>query len=492
MAAPRVFSTKCPSCGAGLPVPPGVPQVVCRYCQNVIQVEHRKPPPNVQPFGAGRVVYIDPAAMASAQKASGLMIAMIIGFSVLLPLIIGFGAFAKRALKSKVKPFPVACGLNEDVEVSGTFETTGPIVTSAAHNCKLHIKDAKLKGSSLVKTSNFNMELTLENVTIETTDTMIHAGSNLKVKVTNSTLTSASTVIDGDVNTELDLEGGTIESKNGIAIKTDPNLKIRMEGGKIRGKKGGVETESGFDLSMKKASEITSSEGPATKAASSFKVEADGGKIEGAGGAIVASSSLTIAGTGLTLKSTGEKAIAASSSLKLDLTDSSITSLTQAAIEGDSSVELNLANVAVQGVEAAVMTKSNAKIKATKKTRFVAPTGYGILTSSNTELTLSDAAIEAGAKAFKGTVNNKVKLLQGARLAGKKGGIEVEGNVEIDATGATIDGGAGPGLMAGYNARIELRQGLLKGTPAIQTDRKPITLDIGGTRIEGEQKIPGR
>ncbi|MDF2693210.1 MAG: hypothetical protein K0S65_1593, partial [Labilithrix sp.] len=34
--------------------------------------------------------------------------------------------------------------------------------------------------------------------------------------------------------------------------------------------------------------------------------------------------------------------------------------------------------------------------------------------------------------------------------------------------------------------------GALKGTPALQFERKPMNLDLEGTRIEGDQKVPAR
>jgi hypothetical protein len=496
VAAPKVVSAKCPTCGAHLPVPPGVPQVTCRYCQNVIHVEHRKPPPNVQPFGTpgampSRTLYVDPAGAAKAGKTVGCIIAVVALVPILIPVLIGVGPWAMRSCKGAVKPFPVACGTNEDIEVSGNYEGTGPIVTSVGHNCKLHIKNAKLKGSTLVKAESFNMELTLDNVTIETTEAMVRGGSNLKVKLHGSTLTSQQTVFDGDSNMEIDVEDSTIESKAGVGVKSKYNLKVRMENGKIRGKKAGIDTDANLVLSLKKASEITSSDGVGVKTSSSLKLEAEGGKIDGAEGGLVVSSGADINATGFTISSK-EKAITATSSLKLDYTDGAITSLADIAIDGDSSMELTLANTKIQGASTAINCESSSKIKATKKTRIVGTSGNGITTSSNTEVNLVDAAIEAGDKAFKGTVNDKIKLGQGARMAGKKGGVLAEGNFSIEATGATLEGGSGPGLVAGYNARVSFKQGVIKGTPALQFERKPSPLELDGTRVEGEQKVPAR
>lgn len=493
VATPKVVSAKCPTCGANLPVPPGAFQVTCRYCQNVIQVEHRKPPPEVRPFGTpgampSRTLYVDPTAAVAASKKVGLLIGFGVLVPFLLPLIIGLGPVALRLFKGTLKPYPIACGMNERITVSGDFEGTGPIVTSAEHNCKLHIKNGKLKGSKLLDTTAFNIELTLENVTIETTEPMIRAGSNLVVKVKGSTLTAPGAVFDSESNMEIELEGSSVESKNAAAIKSKHNLKVRMDNGKVHGKKAGFETDSSFSLTMKNGSEISASDGPAIKTASSFNLDAEGGKIDGG---LVMSSNGKIEATGLTITSK-ERAIAATSSLTLDYNDGSITSEGDAAIDGTSSLELTLTNTKVQGATAAIVSESNVKIKASKKTAIIGLRDNGITTTSNSELNLTDATVQAGAKAFKGTVNDKLKLGQGARLIGQKGGIEVTSNVEINATGATLDGGSGPGLAIESNARVTFKQGSIKGTPALRYDRKPTRLELDGTRIEGGQKVPAR
>lgn len=177
------------------------------------------------------------------------------------------------------------------------------------------------------------------------------------------------------------------------------------------------------------------------------------------------------------------------SGLKVDLTDSAVTSLGQTAIEASSGAEITLANTKVTGANAGLTTEGNIKLKATKKSAISSPSGIGIATTSNSEVNLTDASLEGAVRAFKGSVNDKLMLGQGARVAGKKGGIEVEGNAVIDGTGATIEGGAGPAIfLNAYNGKITLRQGLLRGTPAIEAKNKP-TLTLEGMRVEGEQKI---
>ena len=482
----------CPSCGASLPVPPGATQITCRYCQNVINVERKRAPLHIQPFGSpgavpSRTLYIDPGAAeaaAKAGKAIGVIVIGAIALPILIPLCIFIGPRAFRA----VRPFPVECGVNDDITVSGNYETTGPIVTSAGTNCKLHIKNSKLKGSSLVKSDGSNVEIWLENVTLDTTDAAIHGGTNTKVHIVGSTLTSASTVFESDTNLQLDADSSTIESKGAAAVKAKYNLKATLTNTKVRAKKPAFDTDSNFTLTLKKASELTSTDGPAVKASSGFKLEMDGGKIDGG---LLFTSGANIEATGVTITAK-DKAISASSSLRLDFTDGSITSTGDDAVAAESSLDATLTNVKIQGQTTAIATSSNGKIKALKKTRIVSMNGIGVTASSSTELNLNDAAVEGATKAFKGTSSCKFRLAQGARLAGKKGGIECDSSIDVDGMGATIDGGSGPAVLAGYVSHFSFKQGALKGVPALQLSSRPSSLDLDGTRIDGEQKIPAR
>lgn len=501
MAAPKVVPAKCPTCGANLPVPPGVMQVTCRYCQNVIHVEHRKPPPNVQPFGMpgyvpSRTLYVDPDVYKSVNKVGAIIALVTLVPMVIIPIII-FAVSSRSAAvrvtggKPRVVTFPASCSINEEIELSGDYQGTGPLIKEANHNCKIHIKNAKLKGSTLLKTNASNVRLTLENVTVETTEPMVKAGSNLKVKLKKSTLTSPVAVFDSETNLDLEeVVGSTIESKEGPAIKARYNLHIDAEDSKIRGKKAAIHADSSLKISMKRT-EITSSDGPAIKTSSGLKLDANGGKIEGEDGAIVGSSGMKISATGLTLAAK-RAAITATSGLELDLTGGSISSSNEAAIDGDSGMNIELSNVKITGADVGIKTSSGLKLKAEKKSQIVSTSGVGIAATSNPEITLEDASIEGASRAFKGTVNCKLKLQQGARIAGKQGAIEVDHNFELDGRGATIDGGSGPGIDAKINVRLSFKQGTIKGNPAIKTDRKPNPLELDGTNVVGGTKIPPR
>jgi hypothetical protein len=268
-------------------------------------------------------------------------------------------------------------------------------------------------------------------------------------------------------------------------------MKLHAENAKIRGKKSALDTDSSLGLTLKKACEITSSAGIAIKTSSSFTVEAEGGKFDGAQGAILATSSVTVEASSLAISSSGAAAITATSSVKLDLTDSTVTatSPSDAAIACDM-VDLTLVNTKVQGSSAAINGKNSLKLKASKASRITATTGYALLATSNADVTIADAAVEGAMKALKASVNTRLNFTPGARVAGKRGAIDAEGNLDLEATGATIDGGVGPRIAATYNAKISTTGGVLKGSPAIQLQSRPSSLSLSGTSVVGDQHVP--
>jgi hypothetical protein len=385
----------------------------------------------------------------------------------LIPLVVLVGPWAVRSIKGAVRPFPATCDANDELTLSGNWEGQGPIITSAGDNCKLHIKDAKLKGTRLLEdTDSVNLEITLENVTIETTDNALEVGDNVSLSMMSS----------------------TIESTGGTAIKGKYNLKIKKaDNAKIRGKKAGIDTDANFELGIKQGSEVTSSDGIAIKATSSFKLDASQTKIDGASGGIVATSSTSITGEALTISSSREKALVVTSGLTLAMTDGAIMSSTDAAIDGQSGLDIALAGTKVQGVTGGIVSTSSLKLKATKKAHIVASKGNGVTTSSNADITIADSSIEAGAKALKATSSSKMKLTQGAHLAGKKGGIEHESSLALDATSASIDGGSGAAIAATSDVHIDFQQGSIKGEPALRFEGPPANLDVAGTKITGAQ-----
>lgn len=485
----KLQSARCPTCGANLPVPPNAPSVTCRYCGNFITIEHRKPPPTQLQGAPSTTLYIDPEEAAKAGRRVGCLVLSIVLFTVLLPVGIGVAPWAYGRIKNSIRPFPAVCETNELIELSGNWEGNGPIIASAGHNCKVHISKSRLKGTTLLKTTSSNVEITLVDTTIETTDVTLQSGSNMKVSITGGSVKSATTVLGGDSNMNVTLENTTVQSTAEAAIKTGYNLKLGATSSKILGKKAALDVKSNADLTLKKASEITS-EGTAIKTDSGLKIESEGGKIDGAAGAIVATSGAKITSTGTTFSSK-DKAMTFSSGADLDLTDGAVLSGADTGIECDGG-DFTFIGTKVQGVPSAIEGKNGLKLKALKKAALVSTGGDGIVVTSNAQLTVNDATIEGARRAIKSTVNTKVKLGPGARLTGRKGGVFAESNLELETNGATIDGGTGPGIESAYNAKVVLQQGTVKGSPALSFARKPQILTIDGTQIQGEQKVPPR
>lgn len=487
----KLRAARCPTCGANLQIPPNAPHVTCRYCGNLITIEHKKPPPmqlQMQMQGVpSRTLYIDPEEAARAGRSVGCMIMGITLVTVLLPLTIGLGPMVVGRIKRAIRPFPAECGVNEQIELSGDFSGTGPVIASAGVNCKILIKKSHLKGSTLLKTSASNVEVTLVDTTVETTEGLVDSGSNMKVSITGGTVKSGGTVLSGDSNLKVTLENTTIESTGDTAIKTGYNLKLSATNAKIIGKKAALDTKANADLTLKKGSEIASAAGTALKTESGLKMDAEGGKIEGGEGAIVATSGAKITAQG-TAFSAKEKALAFSSGADLDLRDGSITSQKDAAIECDGG-HFTLTGTKVQGASSGIEAKNGVDLRATKKASIVSTGGDAIVLTSNGELTFDDASAEGARRALKSTVNTKLKLRPGARFSGKRGGVYAESNLELESTGATIEGGSGAAIETGYNAKVVLQDGVVKGSPALSFSGRPQVLTIDGTRVDGDKKI---
>lgn len=221
-----------------------------------------------------------------------------------------------------------------------------------------------------------------------------------------------------------------------------------------------------------------------------MSIDAEGGKLDGGEGAIVATSGTKITAKNVVFNSKGET-LRFTSGTMLDLTDGAVISSAESAIESDGG-DYTFTGTKLQGVTSAITGKNGLKLKASKKAALVATTGDCLDLTSNGNITLGDASLDGGRYGVKSTVNLKVKLSQGARIAGKKGGVVTDSNLEVDATGATIDGGSGPGLDFDSGAKVSMQQGVLRGTPAIKASYKPSSLSLDGTKVEGDQQIPKR
>lgn len=456
----KLHAAKCPTCGADLRVDPNAPNVLCRFCQNLIVIEKRAPPPDVaallgalggvpsaqahasQVHISSRTLYIDPKTIRTTR-------AVVWGFAALMavPVLLPIGALViwplLQTVKGSVRPFPATCGLNETLTLSGDFNGPGPAITSVGHNCKVTIKKSKIKAASLVDTSAVNFELTITDSTIDTTGPLLRVGTNTKLHVKGGSLKSdGQVVVTKGHNLEIRLEGATLESRGDTAIKSS-SVNLEAKNATVRGKKSALDIDGHAEI------------------------DAEGTTFEAQGPTLVFDAA------------------------KIELTGGSVTSKTDRAIKGDNGVGLTVSGTKVQGATDAVSVTSNFRLEATDKASFLAGTGHGLaVAGSNGNLTLMDATVDAGRAAVEGDVNLTIELGPGARLSGKKGGVSSPGNFKLDANGATIDGGAGAGLEVRGGAEISMLNGALKGNPALSIPRRPAKLELGGTQITGASSVP--
>lgn len=445
----RLHAAKCPTCGAGLNIDPGAANVVCRYCQNLITIEKRTPPPAVTSFGTPGVVpsttlYIDPKAIQRASTAFTSVIVAATLIPALIPVFIFVVGPAVRKVKGSVRPFPAACEGNEKLELSGDFDGPGPAITSVGVNCKITISKSKIKTSALVDESAPNFELTITDSTIETTGPLVKAGTNTKVRVKGGSLKSSGPVIaTSGYNLEVRLEDTTLESTSDVVIQS-PSLLLESKNATVHGKKSVLDVEN------------------------NAKVNATATTFEAIGPAFVFESNP-----------------------KVDMTGGSVVSKSGRAIEGEVNVELAMSGTKVQGATDAVRAKTNFRLKASDKASFVAGSGDAFALGVNANLSFDDATASAARAAINGDSNMVLKLASGARLTGKKGGVGAA-SLELEANGATIEGGGGAGIDVRGSAKIDLRQGSVSGSPALTFTRKPSTFEVDGTRIVGAKVIPAR
>lgn len=442
LAMARLHAAKCPTCGAGIHVDPGAASAVCRYCQNVITIEKRAPPPTATPFGVpggmpSTTLYIDPKAIGRATSKVVAIIALTTLIPVLIPLAIFVGGPLVRGVKGTVRPFPATCGLNETLTLSGSFDGPGPAITSVAHNCKITIKGSKIKAGALFDTSGSNVELTIVDSTIETTGAAVTAGVNTKIRVNGGSVKSGGAVVDAKHNLEVTLEGTTLESTAGATI-TAPGIDLRAKDSTVRGKTAALEIDN------------------------LAEVKAEATTFEAEGSTFVFQTNP-----------------------KVNLTGGAVISRTDRAIDGALNMELTVSGTKIQGAAGAVAaSKGNLKLKASGKASFVATDGDAVEVDTNGKLTFADATVEASRRAIKAGHNLELTLKPGAQLTGKKGGVLADGNFEIDANGAAIDGGTGAGLEA-RGAKVLMRGGSLKGDPALRFASRPATLELDGTQVVG-------
>jgi hypothetical protein len=466
----------------------------------MIHVELGKPPPNVHPFGApggmpSTTLYLDPAMQRAGAGVGVLVLVM-----VLLPLAIavvgGVATWAlsaakdaKKAAAGVLRPFPATCDdENSELELSGNYEGDGPLVEVTTSHCTIRIKGSRLKGTTLVKGRPSELDIRLEDVTVETTETLLDGRRNTRLYVKGGKLSAPATVLAG-AGLDVELDGATLESTDGSAIRDESSLALKATNATIRGKTTAIEGGNGTKIVLRGATTVVSDD--IAIQGTSLDLDAQGGKIEGIEAAIVDSLTPNIK-TRDTVIIAKERAIVVKRG-RLSFTGGSVTSLASVAIanESPSTTEIALAGATVKGVEAAVGGEHNMKIRATKKARLIATSGNAVDAGGHLEMNLDDATVEAAAIGVKAGMHAKLRLTNGSSIKGARAGVHAENNLTLDMRDATIEGGSGHAVKATFNARITAT-GTLRGKPAIELSRQPISLDLSAARVDGEQIVPRR
>src|SRR5262249_18367833 len=153
-------------------------EVKCAYCGRAVTIECKRAE---RPLSLPKVaVYVNRPTTAVPR-----FVWLAVLLPVLLPISIVFGPMIARHFKKYATSFPAECGVNDELEIVGkTFNGTGTLI-SGETNCKITIRDSRLTGDVVVKTTG-NATITIQNSTLEGRDAALELGTNDKVRISNN------------------------------------------------------------------------------------------------------------------------------------------------------------------------------------------------------------------------------------------------------------------------------------------------------------------
>lgn len=364
----KLTSKKCPNCGAPLVLNPGSNDVTCQYCGNVIHVEWGKKPPVAQP---PLTVYVKP-------KTGCLPAWITIGTLVPLavPLALAFGPKLKNvatevaAEAGMVKQsFPVECGLNQEVSIVGqTFEGTGTLITGDV-NCKIKIKDSKLKGDIVVLAKNL-VEINVENSTLEGKEAAVKLGMNSKLFATKGSVLKGDEMgISGGINSEVGLTNSSVQGGSS-GVRSDVNFKLQASNARISGSEYGIRANSNLSIDGR---ELSISGGRvALESEVNLKLELRGGLFEGGEAAV---------------RMKGPNA-------NLKLSQKARLTARENALDTQTNLELEMEDAMIDGGEMGIQTGVNPKLSLGKNARIVGKK-VGVKAGVNLEIRMRGASIES-------------------------------------------------------------------------------------------------
>ena len=262
-AGPNMGANKCPGCGAKIELPMPGPQAIvftCQYCHYRIPIPAAYVPP-VQPYVPAQVHVQMPTYTAPYKGRSGAWIAILSLLPLLIPLVIfgtqGGGCTNLRARFSG-NPFPLVCGINESLTIDGKTSESKDTLIVMRVNCKLEIRNSKLKGPWIIKAEG-NGEITLINSTLEGSKGVIDGGNNVTINLDHSTLISKKgSAIVAEANPHLKITNDSEIHGGDLAMDLGYNPEITVEHSIIEGAGGGLVSAGNLKLKLLDGSSVKS------------------------------------------------------------------------------------------------------------------------------------------------------------------------------------------------------------------------------------------
>jgi DNA-directed RNA polymerase subunit RPC12/RpoP len=221
---PSTTTAQCTNCGAPLEVPKKATEVACAYCGTKIRVERAQSAPPAHE-AKPHTVYVKPGLPSFVIW----FIVLTSVVPVIVPIALVVGPLLFGVVQTHVTgvTLPATCPPNGELELVGANYSGDGTVVTAEVNCKLRIKDSKLSGDVAVD-AKANVEVTVENSTLEGKDVAIKLDVNSKANVTKgSVVKSPEVAVSGGTNAELSVDASRVEGGS-RAVETTVNGKVRL------------------------------------------------------------------------------------------------------------------------------------------------------------------------------------------------------------------------------------------------------------------------
>jgi hypothetical protein len=400
-----------------------VSDVQCQYCGTVVHVEWgKKPPAEPQPQQMATIYVANPMP-AFLPVIIALMVLLPIGGSLFAFLSSGVTSVATNALNAAgvqtpsvlAKSLPATCGLNQEIAIVGqTFEGPGPLITGEV-NCKVKIKDSKLKSDIVVVAKNL-VEITVENSTLEGKEAAVKLGMNSKLfGKKKSIFKGEEAAVVAGINSEVSLDDSSIEGGE-AGIQGDSNLKVSGTKSKISGKEYGV--RGGVNLGVDGKELVVQGSRAGIEGNINLKLDLRGGLVEGDEAGVRMKSSNADVKLSKAARIKGrEVGVKTESNLELDMEDATIEG--EIAIDSGVNPKLSLGPKAkIVGKRIGMKVGTNLELDMRQAT--VESPQVAVCAPFNVEIQARDSIIRGGIEAFRFERKPNELELVGTNVTGKQ------------------------------------------------------------------------